>query len=91
MSQNVFVCPFTTTTAEVRIGSVGVKQADTARLERKLRPGIKAYMKKIKRRTKKGGRRTQVMPGTSRKNKLFQCFTIYAFGNSTPFANTVRL
>lgn len=75
------------TTADARIGSVGVRQADMARLERKLRPGIKAYMspahtnqpfEQIKKNQKKEDerRRTQVMPGTSRKNRLFQCFAI---------------
>lgn len=33
-------------------------------------------------------RRTHVMTGTSRKNRLFQCRAIYALGNSTPMAKT---
>jgi len=34
-------------TADARIGSVGVRQADTAKLERKLRPGMKGYMSPV--------------------------------------------
>jgi hypothetical protein len=31
---------------------------------------------------------THVITGTSRKNRLFQCFAIYFLGNSTPMAKT---
>ena len=89
------------TTAAARMGSVGVRHAATTREERKLSPGISAYISAPDTnqpyrpaRVSSTGRvrlsdgHTHVMTGPRRKNRLFQCRCMYAFGSSTPMAKT---